>query len=42
MRKELADIMAQYVPLGNEDKEDFQNLPSAVEAFDTRDRDSSF
>jgi hypothetical protein len=42
MRKELADIMAQYVPLGNEDKGDFQNLSGGVEAFDTRDRNSSF
>ncbi len=41
MRKELADIMAQYVPLGKEE-EDFHASPSAVETFDTRDRNSSF
>eukprot|EP00475_Leptophrys_vorax_P044815 TRINITY_DN9109_c0_g1_i1.p1 TRINITY_DN9109_c0_g1~~TRINITY_DN9109_c0_g1_i1.p1 ORF type:complete len:515 (-),score=142.41 TRINITY_DN9109_c0_g1_i1:644-2188(-) len=32
MRRELADIMAQYVPLGNEEREDMQSVPSFVDS----------
>jgi len=40
MRRELADIMAQYVPLGNEEREDLQSVPSFVDS--SAPRRSSF
>jgi len=40
MRRELADIMAQYVPLGNEEREDLQTVPSFVDT--SAPRKSSF